>query len=98
MSLGVGDPDVPKTRGVVAMDRRNDFSSHPSYGAWADTDRHFQEGASLSRRQWELLSEFVDGERVEDRRGDDRIALDVLPPRLRPDSTSNDMGSSAEEG
>lgn len=80
------------------MDRQNDFSSHPDLGAWADTHGHFEEGATLSRRQWGLLSDFVDGERVADRWGDISVALDVLPPKIRPGSTSNDMGSIEEEG
>lgn len=84
---GVGEE--PKTKGVVAMDRRADFSSHPDHGEWADARQHFDEGKTINREEWDLLKTFADGERVETEWGGDRVALDVLPTRIRPDSPVN---------
>lgn len=81
---GVGEE--VKTQGVVAMDRRGEFSSHPNYGRWASARQHFDEGKSLSRAQWDLLSTFVDEERVADKGGDESMAVDALQPRVRPHS------------
>lgn len=94
VALAGGEDEAAKTAGVVAMDRRRDFSSHPDHGVWAEAHGHFQEGKSLSRRQWDLLSKFVDGERVRDKRGT-TMAVDVLPPRVRPGSPPDGMGVTA---
>lgn len=68
------------------MNRRADFSAHPAHGKWASAREHFDEGETLSERQWLMLSKFVDGERVVGAGGDDRVVIDVLPPIVRPDS------------
>lgn len=76
-----------KTAGVVAMDRRSDFSSHPDHGSWTGARQHFDDGKTLSHAQWDALSTFVDGERVTDDEGNDSMAVDVLLPRLRLDDS-----------
>ena len=74
-----------QTRGVVAMDRVNDYSAHPDHGKWSRAKKHFDEGKTLSHSAWEKLQVFIDGER-DWGANDTRVAIDLLPPKLRPDS------------
>ena len=97
VAIGVADGGVAKTAGLVSIDRRREFSSHPDHGVWAESHRHFREGKSYSQMQWELPSKFVDGERVSDERGDTRMAVDVLPPKVRSDSPSEWMDVTADQ-
>lgn len=85
--FGGGGDDVPSTRGVVAMDRRTEFSSHPDHGKWASAREDFDGGESMSHAQWDMLSRFIDGERVPGAGGSPSLAVDVLRPRLRREST-----------
>lgn len=85
-TLTGGEKEPAHTKGVVAMDRRNEYSSHPDHGKWAGRRQHFDEGISYSATQWAKLSRFVDGERVRKGREDTRMAVDFLRPMVRPES------------
>lgn len=82
-----GGDDVPNTRGVVAMDRRTEFGSHPDHGKWASAREDFDDGESMSHAQWDMMSRFIDGERDPGAAGNTSLAVDVLSPRLRREST-----------
>lgn len=85
-----GVDEAVHTRGVVAMDRANDYTSHPQKGVWSDTLSHVRKGKSLSHEKWGLLEDFIDVQREEYPRDGgpsdfSPVGLDVNPLELRPD-------------
>ena len=83
--VGSDDDEPAPTRGVVVGDRSQDFNPHPGGGVWLRQKTHFDEGITLSRRKWDCLRAFIDGERGGGR-GQER-AIDMNPPIL------SDVGS-----
>eukprot|EP00904_Undaria_pinnatifida_P003200 jgi/Undpi1/12881/HiC_scaffold_7.g02547.m1 len=83
--VGSGDDEPAPTRGVAVGDRNQDFNPHPGGGVWLQQKTHFDKGITLSRRKWDCLCAFIDGERGGGR-GQER-AIDMNPPIL------SDVGS-----
>lgn len=81
-----------KTRGVVAINRADDYSSHPDFGVWAEPKRIFDQGGPHNQLECVRLKKLVDGQRREFKRfkPDGRpsasvfseVCLDRLPPKV----------------
>lgn len=81
------------TRGVVAMDRADDYNAHPDLGMYSGPRRTFNQGATISKAQVAKLNKFIDGERKEFKRETDdgeplpsdfsEVCADFLPAKSR---------------